>query len=184
MSYKVVIVGDTGTGKTSLLNRYVNNVFDSRVETTIGVEFAHKDIGAEMPMTLWDTAGQERYRSLTSSFYRGAHVVLFVFSVDNKESFYGLEHWWREFLSYGERECVTIVVANKTDTNRVVLQDTGLAWAVQKNAGYEEVCAKTGEGVEALFGQIVRRITELPTVKAKMADIASKPDPRHDTCCN
>ena len=184
MSYKVVLVGNADTGKTSLLNRYVHDEFDTNPSTTIGVEFAQKDIGAAIPMTLWDTAGQERYRSLTSSFYRGAHAIVFVFSADNEDSFYGLEQWWREYLSYGDRECVTLVVANKIDQTRTVSKERGLDWAAQKQAGYEEVSAKTGDGVQEAFDHVVRRIRGLPSVKAKMADIASKPDPTHDTCCS
>lgn len=184
MSFKVVIVGDAGTGKTSILNRYVNDVFDTNSQATIGVEFAQKDIGAAMPMTLWDTAGQERYRSLTSSFYRGAHAIMFVYSANNEKTFHGLEHWWREFTSYGERDCVTILVANKIDMERTVIQDRGLDWARRKKTGYGEVSAKTGEGIEAAFQQLIRRINDSPSAKAQMEDIASKPDPKHDRCCN
>ena len=90
--YKLVGIGDAFTGKTSIFQRYTHHSFSEQENSTIGVEFS----SVEQPnfkMTLWDTAGQERYRTLTSSYYRGAHAVLLVYSVNDRKSFTGAEHW-------------------------------------------------------------------------------------------
>ena len=84
-TYKLVIIGNANTGKTSLVNRYTANKFTDQMRSTIGVEFTHKELGDETNLSIWDTAGQERFRSVTGAFYRGADVVMFVYDVTSEE---------------------------------------------------------------------------------------------------
>ena len=98
---KVIILGDSGVGKTSLLNRYVNNKFDNRYQATIGADFRTKETEVEgtlVTLQIWDTAGQERYQSLGSAFYRGADACLLVFDLSSQESFRNLTAWHHEFM--------------------------------------------------------------------------------------
>ncbi|PNI38640.1 RAB9A isoform 2 [Pan troglodytes] len=119
---KVIILGDGGVGRSSLINRYVTNNFDIQLFKTIGVEFLNKDLevdGHFVTMQIWDTAGQERFRSLRTPFYRGSDCCLLTFSVDDSQSFQNFSNWKKEFIYYAnveEHESFPFVIlGNKTD---------------------------------------------------------------------
>lgn len=180
--YKVVIAGSAGSGKTSIVNQHVYGQFCADMKTTIGVEFSHKDVDGDTKVVFWDTAGQERFQSMTGSFYRNAQAVMFVFDVSSRESFYGLEQCWREYSVYGNvRASVAIVVANKIDLSRSVSGEEARAWAVQKGLFYEEVSAKTSEGLQNAMDMLIRQLRELPEVKKETVRLQSAPT--SDRCC-
>lgn len=182
MAFKLVIIGNSCTGKTSLLNRYAYQTFDDRVPTTIGVEFTHKDLEGDTHLVLWDTAGQERYQSITSSLYNRAHALMFVYDVSNIESFEGLHRWWREYISFGDvNTSVAILVGNKTDLERKVPIEMARQWAAQRSLSYVEVSAYSNEGVDTAFATLVHRMRELPQVK-KAQELKSQA-PKSDRCC-
>lgn len=182
MAFKLVIIGNAGTGKTSLLNRYAYQKFDDHVRTTIGVEFTHKDLEGDTHLVIWDTAGQERYQSITSSLYRKAHALMFIYDVSNMESFEGLHRWWREYLSFGDRQTsVAILVGNKTDLERKVPKEMATQWAAERGFSYVEVSAYSNEGVDAAFATLIHHMRELPQVK-KAQDLKSQA-PKSDRCC-
>ncbi|KFG46412.1 GTPase RAB7, partial [Toxoplasma gondii GAB2-2007-GAL-DOM2] len=98
---KVIILGDSGVGKTSLMNQYVNKKFSNQYKATIGADFLTKDVvidDKEVTVQIWDTAGQERFQSLGVAFYRGADCCVLVFDVTNPKSFESLQSWKEEFL--------------------------------------------------------------------------------------
>lgn len=112
MSIKVLLIGDSGVGKSSLLLSFTTGTFDADISSTIGIDFKIKKVDVVDPtngrktqvnLQLWDTAGQERFRTLTSSYYRGAQVVVLVYDVNAPESFYGLKKWLDEANSYCHR---------------------------------------------------------------------------------
>ena len=182
--YKVVIVGNSGTGKTCILNRYVHCKFADNVPTTIGIEFVHKEYDDETNLVLWDTAGQERFKSVTSSLYRGAHAIIFVYDVTNRDSFYGLDQWMREYTALGNVDkSVAMLLGNKIDLDhRAVSKDEALGWAAKNNMCYEEVSAWTGDNVREAFATVVRRLHTLPEVrdnKQRIKESLSK----SDRCC-
>ena len=180
--YKVVIVGSAGSGKTSIVNQYVYNAFDNEMRSTIGIEFTHKTVGHETKLIFWDTAGQERFQSVTSSFYRNAHAIMFVYDVSSYDSFYKLEQWWREYNAYGNaQKSVAVVVGNKIDLDRAVPAEEGRAWAVQKGLFYEEVSAKDNTGISTAFDSLVRQMNELPEVKLETVKLNTTP--KSDRCC-
>ena len=180
--YKVVLAGNAGTGKTSLINRYVYETFDANARSTIGVEFSHKKLEGNMRMTFWDTAGQEKFKSMTSSYYRGAHAVMFVYDVADRQSFLGLEQWWREYNVYGNaQQSVALLVGNKTDCRRQVSAEDARAWAVQKNMCYEEVSAKLNDGIGRAFDTLIGQLRQLPQVRKET--IQFKSAPKSDRCC-
>jgi|TARA_B110000091_G_C13744457_1_gene444862 small GTP-binding protein len=181
MQYKVVIVGDVNTGKTSLLNQYVFSTFQVSVPTTIGVEFCHKELGNETNLCLWDTAGQERFRAVNAHFYRGAHAVIFVYDVSSMASFDSLGRWWRQYCSYGDRnKSVAMLVGNKTDLRRQVTREKATAWAVEKGLLYEELSAKQHEPVNAMFASVVRLLRQMPVAHSKQP---YKYKEKSDRCC-
>ena len=180
--YKVVIVGDSGSGKTCLLNQYVSGSFSTSVPTTIGVEFSHKNIDRETKLTFWDTAGQERFQSLMSSFYRGADAVMFVYDTSSMESFMSLNRWWREYNAYGNAtKSVAILVGNKTDLQRNVPIETARSWAVTHSLCYEEVSAKTNNNIVNAFDTLIHQLHQMPEVRKETIKI--KTAPKSDRCC-
>ena len=180
--YKVVIVGDSGSGKTSLLNQYVHGSFNNSVPTTIGVEFLHKSIDRETKLTFWDTAGQERFQSLMSSFYRGAHAIMFVYDTSSMESFYSLNQWWREYNSYGNiTKSIAILVGNKTDLRRTVPIEDARRWAASHNICYEEVSAKTSDNIAKAFDTLIHQLHQMPEVRKETVNM--KMAPKSDRCC-
>lgn len=181
-TYKVVIVGNAATGKTSILNRYVFGKFHDNTPSTIGVEFTHKDTDDDTKLTFWDTAGQERFQSLMSSYYRGAHAIMFVYDVTNRESFLNLEKWWREHLAYGDpRNCAAMLVGNKTDLQRVVDKKEATAWALGKGLTYSELSSKDGSNVNTTFDTLIHKLKQLPQVQKQKIEFHSKP--KQDRCC-
>ena len=178
----MVIVGDSGSGKTSLLNQYVNGTFNNSVPATIGVEFLHKSIDRETNLTFWDTAGQERFQSLMSSFYRGAHAIMFVYDTASMTSFHSLNQWWREYNSYGDiRKSVAVLVGNKTDLQRKVPIEDALQWASGHSICYEEVSAKTSDNITKAFDTLIHQLHQLPEVQKETIRI--KTAPKSDRCC-
>jgi len=116
--FKILLVGDSGVGKSSVLLRFTQNEFED-MSPTIGVDFKLKMMNVEdkrLKLTIWDTAGQERFRTLTSSYYRGAHGIIFVYDVTRPDSFRGVEEiWMNEVESYSTLDAIKIVIGNKVD---------------------------------------------------------------------
>ncbi|KAG5508049.1 hypothetical protein GH5_07105 [Leishmania sp. Ghana 2012 LV757] len=147
---KIIILGDSGVGKTSLMHQYVNNVFDNRYKATIGADFLSKDVevnGRVVTLQIWDTAGQERFQSLGSAFYRGADACILVFDVTQQESFAHVGSWLEEFsIQAGRRD--SVLVGNKTDLEdrRQVASKTVQAWCAKQNAGAANASSGAGAG--------------------------------------
>lgn len=164
---KLVLVGDGGVGKSSLLNRYAADRFDARLPHTVGVEFLDKDVevdGRRVTLQLWDTAGQERFRSLRAPFYRGADACLLAFALDDARSFRGLAGWRAEFLRYaGVRRpdgFPFVVLGNKADVAaRQVAAAEARAWCARHGGcAYFETSARDGANVAAAFEEAARRV--------------------------
>jgi small GTP-binding protein len=120
--YKLVLVGDSGVGKTNLMTRFVKEEFLVESKTTIGVEFSNKVValdGRQIKVQVWDTAGQERYRSIVSSYYRGAVGSMLVYDISRASSFESIEKWLKEIKNYGDEHMVTMLVGNKSDLKHV-----------------------------------------------------------------
>merc|ERR1712151_989231 len=162
---KVIILGDSGVGKTSLMNQYVNKKFSNQYKATIGADFLTKEILVEdrlVTMQIWDTAGQERFQSLGVAFYRGADSCVLVFDVNVAKTFENLDSWRDEFLIQASPRDPDnfpfIVIGNKVDLDaRVVSQKRALAWCQAKGAiPYFETSAKEAVNVEQAFQVIAR----------------------------
>ncbi|XP_058479097.1 ras-related protein Rab-9A-like [Solea solea] len=164
---KVIILGDGGVGKSSLMNRYVTNKFNTHLFHTIGVEFLNKELevdGHHIVLQIWDTAGQERFRSLRTPFYRGSDCCLLTFSVDDGQSFLNLAHWKKEFTYYADLKAPDsfpfVVIGNKLDVpERQVSGEDARKWC-RENGGhpYFETSAKDATNVALAFEEAIRRI--------------------------
>jgi Ras-related protein Rab-18 len=156
-------------GKSSILLRFIDDKFlgEDVHEATIGVDFKAKKMnidGQEVSLTLWDTAGQERFRTLTSSYYRGAQGVILLYDVTHAKSFENLDSWFKEVETYcSSGNVVKIVVGNKIDkSDRVVLKEEGQQYAKDMSALFIECSAKSKIGIDQAFEEMVRKIIETP----------------------
>ncbi|KAG0048634.1 hypothetical protein BGZ89_004505, partial [Linnemannia elongata] len=163
----VIILGESGVGKTSLMNQYVNKKFSNQYKATIGADFLTKEVLVDdrlVTMQIWDTAGQERFQSLGVAFYRGADCCVLVYDVNNAKSFETLESWRDEFLIQasprGPENFPFVVIGNKIDmeeSKRMISQKRAMAWCQSKgNIPYFETSAKEAINVEQAFQTIAK----------------------------
>lgn len=154
--FKLLIIGDSGVGKSSLMNRFSDNIFNETFINTIGVDFKIRTInmdGKVIKLQIWDTAGQERFRTIVSSYYRGAHGIMVVFDITNKESFENIPMWCEEIKKYAGGSVKKILIGNKSDfdTKRQVEYSEAKELADSMNMDYIETSAKTALNVEKAF---------------------------------
>lgn len=178
--FKLLLIGDSGVGKSSLLLRFTSDSFDD-LSPTIGVDFKLKLMtigGKRLKLTIWDTAGQERFRTLTSSYYRGAQGIIFVYDVTRRETFTNLsEIWAKEVDLYSSnQDCIKMLVGNKVDreNERVVTKQEGIALARQLGCLFLECSAKTHVNVENCFEELVLKIIDTPSLLQDSASAAKK----------
>lgn len=173
--FKLLLIGDSGVGKSSLLLRFTSDSFDT-LPPTVGVDFRLKKMtveGKKVKLAIWDTAGQERFRTLTSAYYRGAQGVILVYDVTRRETFTDLSDvWLKELDLYSTyQDCVKMVVGNKVDkeNERVVSKQEGINFARQNKCIYLECSAKTRINVEHCFEELVVKIMDTPSLLANNA---------------
>ena len=163
---KVVLLGDSGVGKTSLISQYVNKKFSYQYKLTIGADCQTKELALEnklVTLQIWDTAGQERFRSLNGAFYRGADCCILVYDVTSSNSFKSLNGWMDEFLIRSSPQNPDnfpfIVIGNKVDLkNRSVTTNKGKLWCYYRNnIPYFETSAKEDHDIEEAFQNIAMR---------------------------
>ncbi|XP_017064783.1 ras-related protein Rab-18 [Drosophila eugracilis] len=159
---KLLVIGESGVGKSSLIRRFVENKFDHNHDVTIGMDFKSKVMnvdGIDYKVALWDTAGAERFRSLTPSFYRKALGAILVYDITNRDSLVKLEAWLAELDSYSDNPNIAIiVVGNKIDEERVVDREEGRKFARKHRALFIETSAKCDQFVSDVFKDIVEKI--------------------------
>ncbi|KAL3623357.1 Ras-related protein RABC2a [Castilleja foliolosa] len=168
LSFKILLIGDSAVGKSSLLVTFISNAVDD-LAPTIGVDFKIKMLtvrGKRLKLTIWDTAGQERFRTLTSSYYRGAQGIFLVYDVTRRATFTNLSDVWaKELELYSSNHvCIKILVGNKVDreSERVVSREEGMALAEELGCLFLESSAKTRENVEQCFEELALKIMEVP----------------------
>lgn len=162
---KVLLLGDAGVGKTSVLNQFVNREFCAAYKPTIGSDFASRQVEIDnqfITLQIWDTAGQERFKSLGATFYRGTDCCIFVYDVTNPESFKNIEFWERSFVEQvgdtKKDEISLLLLGNKADlADRKVDTGSARAWAEAQNMLFFETSAKTAENIAVAFEQLVQR---------------------------
>ncbi|KAG5716948.1 Ras-related protein Rab-18 [Termitomyces sp. T112] len=166
---KLLLIGNSSVGKSSLLLRFSDEQWlpEDESSATIGVDFrVHRmDVkGKKVKLSIWDTAGQERFRTITSSYYRGAQGIILVYDVANRESFDALPRWYSELETYVSNSVVKILVGNKLDKefSRQVSTEEAQAFAKRMNSLFIEASAKTAVNVNEAFQEVVEQILETP----------------------
>ncbi|KAM9970350.1 hypothetical protein ACTFIR_002205 [Dictyostelium discoideum] len=165
--YKVLLIGDSDVGKTSIVKRFSDDTFDEDLLCTIGVEFKMKEVkvdGKKVDLCIWDTAGQEKFRALISSYYRGAHGIILTYDVTKRESFDNLNYWLNEVENFANRSnLVKLLVGNKIDKeNREVTREEGAEFAKKKAMLFIECSAKSKIGIQQAFEELAQKIIEIP----------------------
>jgi len=163
--YKVVIVGDSGVGKTNILSRYVSDTFHLESKPTIGVELSTKTISVKnnvIKTQFWDTAGQERYRAITGVYYKGAHGVIIAFDITKIETFRNIEKWIQEIKNHCGEDISVLIVGNKTDLKslRAVKIEEASQFAFQNKFGYIESSAFESYNISQAFQLLIYSIFE------------------------
>ncbi len=153
---KLIVVGNQGTGKSCILNRFVNETFEENYQATIGLDFQSKNItihDQDVRLIIYDTAGQEKFRSLIPMYIREAQIILLVYDISDKDSFDAMPNWIQEVKEVLNKEVVFALIGNKMDleSQRKISYEEGKKLAEKNNFVFQEVSAKTGKNFENLF---------------------------------
>lgn len=161
--FKILLIGNSGVGKSSLLLRFADDTFTDNFMPTIGVDFKIRTLevdGKTIKLQIWDTAGQERFKTITSSYYKGAHGIIVVYDVTDKESFKNIDTWMNEVEKHASDNVSRILVGNKSDLtdSRQVSTDEGKELSDQYNIRFMETSAKESANVEEAFTLMTKEI--------------------------
>lgn len=161
--FKTLIIGDSSVGKSNLLLRFSDNIFHDTFLPTIGVDFKIKSVNVydkSIKLNIWDTAGQDRFKTITQAYYKGAHGIVVVFDLTERNSFEHVQNWFQEIKKNAGETVVKILVGNKVDLqeSRAVQKSEGEALARSLGVLYVETSAKTGENVDSVFMNLSKQI--------------------------
>ncbi|KAM3138701.1 hypothetical protein pb186bvf_009265 [Paramecium bursaria] len=174
--FKFVIIGDSNVGKSSILNRLLEDQFKTNHETTLGVDLGIKILkvdNSNVKIRIWDTAGQEQFQSITCSYYRGAIGILLVYDIGCRKSFESIQRWHQMVIQYANPKISIALIANKADLeDKQVEQFEAQQLAQQLNAVYIETSALSGQNIEFVFTKLCKQIIQL--VNNKEIDLTNK----------
>lgn len=193
--FKLLLIGDSGVGKSCLLLRFADDSYLESYISTIGVDFKIRTVeqdGKTIKLQIWDTAGQERFRTITSSYYRGAHGIIVVYDVTDMESFNNVRQWLNEIDRYASDNVNKLLVGNKCDleANRAVPYETAKAFADEIGIPFMETSAKDATNVEQAFmamtASIKNRMASQPMNNARppTVQIRGQPVAQKSGCCS
>ncbi|XP_022989944.1 ras-related protein RABA2a-like [Cucurbita maxima] len=173
--FKVVLIGDSGVGKSNLLSRFTRNEFCLESKSTIGVEFATRTLqveGRTVKAQIWDTAGQERYRAITSAYYRGALGALLVYDVTKPMTFDNVNRWLKELRDHADANIVIMLIGNKTDLKhlRAVATEDAQSYSEKEGLSFIETSALEATNVEKAFQTILSEIYRIISKKSLNSD--------------
>ncbi|KAL3497563.1 hypothetical protein ACH5RR_040295 [Cinchona calisaya] len=194
--FKLLLIGDSGVGKSCLLLRFADDSYLESYISTIGVDFKIRTVeqdGKTIKLQIWDTAGQERFRTITSSYYRGAHGIIVVYDVTDQESFNNVKQWLNEIDRYASENVNKLLVGNKCDleSQRVVSYETAKAFADEIGIPFMETSAKSATNVEQAFmamaAEIKNRMASQPAMnnaRPPTVQIRGQPVNQKSGCCS
>ena len=194
MIMKLLLVGDSGVGKSCLLLRFVEDKFNPSFITTIGIDFKIRTIeskGKKVKLQVWDTAGQERFRTITTAYYRGAMGIVLIYDVTDSRSFENVENWFQTVSQHANEDAKIFLVGNKCDDkeNRQVSKEDGQELASRLNIPFLEASAKSNENVDSIFYELAGIIQEkhahLETTNASShgVDVSQSNNSFRSNCC-
>ena len=180
--FKVLIIGDSSVGKSNILLRFSDNIFHDTFLPTIGVDFKIRNVkmgDQTVKLNIWDTAGQERFKTITSTYYKGAHGIIVVYDITDRESFNNVSNWLNEVKKHAGSQVVKLLVGNKCDLEdeRVVSSKEGQEFADSIGVGFLETSAKQSVNIDESFMTLTKQVYELlPDTEKKQEE---KLDPRN-----
>lgn len=187
---KIILIGDSGVGKSTSLIRYVDDTFQDSYISTIGVDFKIRTVehnGKMVKLQIWDTAGQERFRTITSSYYRNAHAIMLYFDLTDRDSFYHLAMWLTEIQKYASEEVTLILIGTKADLihRRVISAEEIAVFCREHKIEYQETSAKTSDGIEVAFNRITQLSLKViqPEVTRKSVVLMEERKVKKPGCC-
>ncbi|TDH11436.1 hypothetical protein EPR50_G00060650 [Perca flavescens] len=195
--FKVVLIGESGVGKSNLLSRFTKNEFSHDSRTTIGVEFSTRTVqlsGFTIKAQIWDTAGLERYRAITSAYYRGAVGALLVYDITKHLTYESVERWLKELYDHADPHIVVMLVGNKTDleSERSVPNEEAKDYAEKNGLLYLETSALESTNVEAAFNTVLseihRKVSSKEVVRGSISAVSLNSSSTENTeekrtCC-
>lgn len=185
--FKVVLIGDSGVGKTNILSRYVRDEFSIETKSTVGVEFGSKIIKSNsslIKVQIWDTAGQERYKAITNAYYKGTKGALVVYDISRRDTFNSIDRWIGELKNNGEADVCITLIGNKSDLEdqRTVTQQEAIEKAEQYKIAYCETSAMQAINIEKAFTIMIEEIYKKMTKpKDENADDNGLKNPNHSS---
>ncbi|XP_032238048.1 GTP-binding protein ypt2 isoform X2 [Nematostella vectensis] len=164
-TYKILVLGDSGVGKTCLIFRFAEDIFSDSYISTIGIDCRSRVVdldGQRIRLQIWDTAGQERFRTLTSAYYRGAMGILLVYDITTEDSFKHISQWLQNIEDNASPNVCKVLLGNKLDAEdeRVIDAQRGRSVGEDNNLEFYEASARTGENVQQAFMAVARKIKE------------------------
>lgn len=161
--FKIVLIGDSGVGKTNIMTRFSRNSFSQTSKATIGVDFASRNVSIDdkyIKIQIWDTAGQERYRAITSSYYRNSSGIMLVYDITNEDTFINCDKWLKELKNNAGIDVPIILIGNKSDIlyQREVDTDKALEFAKNNNLMFIETSARDGKNIDDAFSNLAEYI--------------------------
>jgi len=163
--FKLLLIGDSGVGKTCILFRFSDDAFNTTFISTIGIDFKIKTIelrGKKIKLQIWDTAGQERFHTITTSYYRGAMGIMLVYDITNAKSFDNIAKWLRTIQEHANVEVEKMILGNKCDMEdkRVISKERGETIARENSVKFLETSAKTNVNIERAFTELSESILD------------------------
>lgn len=173
--FKLVLLGESAVGKSSLVLRFVKGQFQEYQESTIGAAFLTQTVqvdGVTVKYEIWDTAGQERYHSLAPMYYRGAQAAVVVYDITSPETFSRAQNWIKELQRQASPDIVIALVGNKSDLSddRQVTEEEAIAYAEENSLLYMESSAKTGSNVSEIFTEIGKQLPKNEPVRSARSE--------------
>ena len=181
-SFKVVLVGESGVGKTSIITQFIDQTFQEDIQSTTGGTFSTKSVvcdgGKILKFEIWDTAGQEKYRSLTTMFYKDANAAVMVYDVTRKDSFEEMKNYWANQIKDNSPEKIILAIAaNKSDLieQETVDEEEARNFAKELNAIFVTTSAKSSEGINSLFEEIAKKYSGATNITIKEEEDGEEP---------
>ncbi|XP_028411279.1 ras-related protein ORAB-1-like [Dendronephthya gigantea] len=164
--FKLLLIGDSGVGKSCILLRFADDTFSESYISTIGVDFKIRTLTINNKLVkcqIWDSAGQERFRTLTTAYYRSAHGIILVYDVNDRETFFHIENWLQEVSRYAASDVNKVLVGNKCDilNKREVEYETARVYAEKLGISFTEASAKDRTNIDKIFNIMARELVEM-----------------------